>query len=114
MSFSSLKQTTYSSYTILELGMQVVLTVITINMPMDTPQLLLTDIMMITLTLMDTVMDMDIIMKIMCMKPLSRAELSMSYPLSMTSTRSCHRRLISMRDSCSGFQPDGKLIETMS
>ena len=112
MSFSSLKQTTYSSYTILELGMQVVLTVITINMPMDTPQLLLTDTMMITLMDTDTVMD--IIMKIMCMKPLSRAELSMSYPLSMTSTRSCHRRLISMRDSCSGFQPDGKLIETMS
>ena len=112
MSFLSLKQTTYSSYTILELGMQVVLTVITINMPMDTPQLLLTDTMM--LTLMDTDMVMDIIMKIMCMKPLSRAELSMSYPLSMTSTRSCHRRLISMRDSCSGFQPDGKLIETMS
>jgi hypothetical protein len=81
---------------------------ITINMPMDTPQLLLTDTMMITLTLMD------IIMKIMCMKPLSRAELSMSYPPSMTSTRSCHRRLISMRDSCSGFQPDGKLIEMMS
>ena len=92
--------------------MQVVLTVITINMPMDTPQLLLTDTMMITLMDTDTVMD--IIMKIMCMKPLSRAELSMSYPLSMTSTRSCHRRLISMRDSCSGFQPDGKLIETMS
>ena len=112
MSFLSLKQTTYSSYTILELGMQVVLTVITINMPMDTPQLLLTDTMMITLMDTDTVMD--IIMKIMCMKPLSRAELSMSYPLSMTSTRSCHRRLISMRDSCSGFQPDGKLIETMS
>ena len=58
MNFLSLKQTTYSSYTILELGMQVVLTAITINMPMDTPQLLLTDIMMITLTLMDTVMDM--------------------------------------------------------
>ena len=112
MTFLSLKQTTYSSYTILELGMQVVLTVITINMPMDTPQLLLTDTMMITLMDTDTVMD--IIMKIMCMKPLSRAELSMSYPLSMTSTRSCHRRLISMRDSCSGFQPDGKLIETMS
>jgi len=108
MTFLSLKQTTYSSYTILELGMQVVLMAITINMPMDTPQLLLTDTMMITLTLMD------IIMKIMCMKPLSRAELSMSYPPSMTSTRSCHRRLISMRDSCSGFQPDGKLIETMS
>ena len=108
MSFLSLKQTTYSSYTILELGMQVVLMAITINMPMDTPQLLLTDTMMITLTLMD------IIMKIMCMKPLSRAELSMSYPPSMTSTRSCHRRLISMRDSCSGFQPDGKLIEMMS
>ena len=112
MTFLSLKQTTYSSYTILELGMQVVLTVITINMPMDTPQLLLTDTMMITLMDTDTVMD--IIMKIMCMKPLSRAELSMSYPPSMTSTRSCHRRLISMRDSCSGFQPDGKLIETMS
>ena len=108
MSFLSLKQTTYSSYTILELGMQVVLMAITINMAMDTPQLLLTDTMMITLTLMD------IIMKIMCMKPLSRAELSMSYQPSMTSTRSCHRRLISMRDSCSGFQPDGKLIETMS
>ena len=112
MSFLSLKQTTYSSYTILELGMQVVLMAITINMAMDTPQLLLMDIMMIMLKLMDT--DMVIIMKIMCMKPLSTAELSMSYPPSMTLTRSCQRRLISMRDSCSGFQPDGKLIETMS
>lgn len=81
---------------------------------MDTKKLLLMEIMMIMLTLMDTDMVTDIIMKSMCIKPLRGTELDMRYPPSMTLTRSCLRRFILMRDSCNGFQPDGKLTETMS